>query len=214
MTEFGVNAIVLPAGIDTGPHMHERQQELYFVHAGEIEIEFGDGSTHRLGPGGLARVDAADRAHDPQPRPRRRRLRRRRRRGRLRRPRRAAARGRRRQPAADLRLATVLTAHTAYLTFETAERREFVRITDEVQAAVDESGIREGMVLVSAMHITAGGLDQRRRARDPGRRARVARQARPALVERSRRTTSPASSHPTPATTATTAAARTTATPT
>ena len=49
-----------------------------------------------------------------------------------------------------------MTAHTAYLTFETNERREFVRITDEVQAAVDESAIAEGMVLVSAMHITAG----------------------------------------------------------
>ena len=49
-----------------------------------------------------------------------------------------------------------MRAHTAYLTFETAERREFVRITEEVQAAVDESGIDEGMVLVSAMHITAG----------------------------------------------------------
>ncbi len=49
-----------------------------------------------------------------------------------------------------------MTAHTAYLTFETAERREFVRITDDVQAAVDEAGIREGMALVSAMHITAG----------------------------------------------------------
>ena len=48
-----------------------------------------------------------------------------------------------------------MTAHTAYLTFETSERREFVRITDEVQSAVDESGIAEGMVLVSAMHITA-----------------------------------------------------------
>ena len=58
MTEFGANAIVLPAGIDTGPHMHERQQELYFVHSGEVEIEFGDGSSHRLGPGGVARVDA------------------------------------------------------------------------------------------------------------------------------------------------------------
>ena len=58
VTEFGVNAIVLPAGIDTGPHMHERQQELYFVHSGEVEIEFGDGSFHRLGPGGVARVDA------------------------------------------------------------------------------------------------------------------------------------------------------------
>jgi thiamine phosphate synthase YjbQ (UPF0047 family) len=49
-----------------------------------------------------------------------------------------------------------VTAHTAYLTFETDERREFVRITDDVEAAVAESGIREGMVLVSAMHITAG----------------------------------------------------------
>ena len=58
VTEFGANAIVLPAGIDTGPHMHERQQELYFVHSGRIEIEFGDGSSHRLGPGGVARVDA------------------------------------------------------------------------------------------------------------------------------------------------------------
>lgn len=59
VTEFGVNAIVLPPGIETGFHLHERQQELYFVHAGELEIEFGDGSTHRLGPGGMARVDAA-----------------------------------------------------------------------------------------------------------------------------------------------------------
>ena len=33
VTEFGVNAIVLPAGIETGFHMHERQQELYFVHS-------------------------------------------------------------------------------------------------------------------------------------------------------------------------------------
>jgi thiamine phosphate synthase YjbQ (UPF0047 family) len=46
-------------------------------------------------------------------------------------------------------------SHTDYLTFETDERREFVRITDEVQAAVDAAGIAEGMVIVSAMHITA-----------------------------------------------------------
>ena len=56
--EFGVNAIVLPAGIATGFHFHDEQEELYFVHAGEIEIGFGDGSAHRLGPGGFARVDA------------------------------------------------------------------------------------------------------------------------------------------------------------
>jgi len=49
-----------------------------------------------------------------------------------------------------------MASHTAYFTFHTDQRREFVRITDEVQAAVDESRVREGMVLVSAMHITAG----------------------------------------------------------
>jgi thiamine phosphate synthase YjbQ (UPF0047 family) len=47
-------------------------------------------------------------------------------------------------------------AHTVYRTFNTDRRREFVRITEEVQEAVDESGIAEGMALVSAMHITAG----------------------------------------------------------
>jgi quercetin dioxygenase-like cupin family protein len=56
---FGVNAIVLPAGMETGFHFHDEQEELYFVHSGEVEIEFGDGSVHRLGAGGLARVDAA-----------------------------------------------------------------------------------------------------------------------------------------------------------
>lgn len=49
-----------------------------------------------------------------------------------------------------------MTAHTVYRTFNTSERRQFVRITDDVARAVAESGVREGMVLVSAMHITAG----------------------------------------------------------
>ena len=49
-----------------------------------------------------------------------------------------------------------MKSHTVYKTFETEERRKFVRITDDVQAAVDEAGIAEGMALVSAMHITAG----------------------------------------------------------
>ncbi len=48
-----------------------------------------------------------------------------------------------------------MKAHTVYRTFNTNERREFVRITEDVAAAVEESGVREGMVLVSAMHITA-----------------------------------------------------------
>jgi thiamine phosphate synthase YjbQ (UPF0047 family) len=47
-------------------------------------------------------------------------------------------------------------AHTVYRTFETARRREFVRITEDVQTAVDEAGVDEGLALVSAMHITAG----------------------------------------------------------
>lgn len=57
VTAFGVNAIVLPPDYATGFHIHEEQEELYFVHSGEVEIEFGDGTSHRLGPGGLARVD-------------------------------------------------------------------------------------------------------------------------------------------------------------
>ena len=49
-----------------------------------------------------------------------------------------------------------MRSHTDYITFDTDERRAFVRITENVQQAVEESGVREGMVLVSAMHITAG----------------------------------------------------------
>ena len=49
-----------------------------------------------------------------------------------------------------------MKSHTVYKTFHTKKRREFVRITEDVQTAVDESGIQEGMALVSAMHITAG----------------------------------------------------------
>jgi len=47
-------------------------------------------------------------------------------------------------------------SHTVYLTFRTAQRREFVRITEDVAEAVRAAGIAEGMALVSAMHITAG----------------------------------------------------------
>ncbi len=46
--------------------------------------------------------------------------------------------------------------HTEYLWFNTSKRREYINITDKVEDAVRKSGIREGMVLVSAMHITAG----------------------------------------------------------
>jgi mannose-6-phosphate isomerase-like protein (cupin superfamily) len=59
VTAFGMNAIVLPTGVATGRHYHERQQEVYFLHAGRVEIEFGDGGKQTLEPGGIARVDAS-----------------------------------------------------------------------------------------------------------------------------------------------------------
>ncbi len=59
VTAFGVNAIVMPPGIESGFHYHDVQEELYFVHRGTIEMEFGDGTVHRLNEGGMARVDAA-----------------------------------------------------------------------------------------------------------------------------------------------------------
>jgi thiamine phosphate synthase YjbQ (UPF0047 family) len=47
-------------------------------------------------------------------------------------------------------------SNTVYRTFNTERSREFIRITDDVQTAVDEAGVAEGLALVSAMHITAG----------------------------------------------------------
>jgi secondary thiamine-phosphate synthase enzyme len=49
-----------------------------------------------------------------------------------------------------------MTVHTEYLWFDTARRREIIRVTDQVAEVVARSGVREGMALVSAMHITAG----------------------------------------------------------
>ncbi len=48
-----------------------------------------------------------------------------------------------------------MKAHTEYLWFETKARRELVRLTDTVEEIVRKSGVAEGFVLVSAMHITA-----------------------------------------------------------
>jgi secondary thiamine-phosphate synthase enzyme len=49
-----------------------------------------------------------------------------------------------------------MKAHTKYLWFDTKKEREYIRITDEVAEFAKDSGIQEGFVLVSAMHITAG----------------------------------------------------------
>ncbi len=58
-----------------------------------------------------------------------------------------------RQAAADT--LPRMTTHTKYLWFETTKRQEIIDITEEVEEALTTSGIREGVVLVSAMHISA-----------------------------------------------------------
>lgn len=45
--------------------------------------------------------------------------------------------------------------HTEYLTFNTKQHRAYIHITPQVESAVSKSGVKDGMVLVSAMHITA-----------------------------------------------------------
>jgi mannose-6-phosphate isomerase-like protein (cupin superfamily) len=59
VTAFGVNVITIPPSYESGSHMHEEQEELYFVHRGTLEVRFGDGSKHELREGGAARVDPA-----------------------------------------------------------------------------------------------------------------------------------------------------------
>jgi secondary thiamine-phosphate synthase enzyme len=49
-----------------------------------------------------------------------------------------------------------MKAHTDYLWFETSKRKELVNITRRVEDIVSKSGIKEGLCLVNAMHITAG----------------------------------------------------------
>jgi uncharacterized cupin superfamily protein len=59
VTAFGINALVLPPGYATSVHYHDEQEETYFVHQGTVEFRFGDGTTHMVRAGGVARVDAA-----------------------------------------------------------------------------------------------------------------------------------------------------------
>ncbi|HEY4053600.1 MAG TPA: secondary thiamine-phosphate synthase enzyme YjbQ [Terriglobales bacterium] len=49
-----------------------------------------------------------------------------------------------------------MQAHTEYLKFHARKHREYIHITPQIEAIVEKSGLNEGMVLVSAMHITAG----------------------------------------------------------
>ncbi len=51
-----------------------------------------------------------------------------------------------------------MKSHTVYLTFNTEKRKEIIPITNEVERIIRESGIQEGLALVSAMHITAANI--------------------------------------------------------
>ncbi len=53
-----------------------------------------------------------------------------------------------------------MKSHTVYLTFNTNKRRELIRITEQVKKIVEESGIVEGLCLVSSMHLTASVIIQ------------------------------------------------------
>ena len=49
-----------------------------------------------------------------------------------------------------------MKTHTEYLWFNTKKKREYINITNDVESVLRKSEIKEGMILVSAMHITAG----------------------------------------------------------
>ena len=49
-----------------------------------------------------------------------------------------------------------MKTHTEYLWFETRKRKELVRITGDLEAILERSGVTDGMMLLSAMHITSG----------------------------------------------------------
>jgi mannose-6-phosphate isomerase-like protein (cupin superfamily) len=57
VTAFGVNVLVIPAGVVARPHYHEEQDELYFVHAGRARFAL-PGEARELGPGGLCHVES------------------------------------------------------------------------------------------------------------------------------------------------------------
>ena len=210
VTEFGVNAIVLPAGWETGGHYHERQQELYFVHSGRDRDRVRRRRRARARPRRDGPGRRGDRAHDPQPRPRGRRLRGRRRRERLRRPRRPGARGRGQPRPADPgrrvdgphRLSDLRDRRAARV------RPDHRRGPGGGRRVRDRRG--HGARLGDAHHRRRLGQRRRARASRPTRSSgSTSWRRRPGSRPR---TTSRASSPRTPATTATIAAERTTAT--
>ena len=93
VTAFGVNAIEIPPGFETGRHFHDEQEELYFVHRGRMQIRLSDDTSTCSARGPRAR-GRRHRAADQERRRRAGPVPDRRRQGRLRGPRRPPARGR------------------------------------------------------------------------------------------------------------------------
>jgi quercetin dioxygenase-like cupin family protein len=62
ITAFGANGLVLPPGTEWFNHFHERQDELYFVHAGRAGFDV-DGETFEVGPGGAVHVESTTPRH-------------------------------------------------------------------------------------------------------------------------------------------------------
>ncbi|MCW2949336.1 MAG: Cupin 2 conserved barrel domain protein [Thermoleophilia bacterium] len=58
ITAFGMNVKVMEPESSSKNHLHTEQQEVIFVHAGEIHVSFGDGTTHEVGVGGIVVIDA------------------------------------------------------------------------------------------------------------------------------------------------------------
>lgn len=52
-------------------------------------------------------------------------------------------------------MASFMKSYTQYLWFNTKKRHEFINITSQVKDAVEKSGVKEGLCLANAMHITA-----------------------------------------------------------
>jgi uncharacterized cupin superfamily protein len=58
LTAFGMNVKVMQPDSSSKNHLHTEQQEVIFVHRGEIHVSFGDGTTHEVGVGGIVAIDA------------------------------------------------------------------------------------------------------------------------------------------------------------
>ncbi len=60
VTAFGINAKVMAPGASSKNHLHREQQEIIFVHDGEIKVTFGDGASCKAAAGALVRIDAGE----------------------------------------------------------------------------------------------------------------------------------------------------------